>query len=87
MSELKRIPRCSNLQKSIRLMRHLLDNQVTVDHQSFLIKHLNECAQCLEQYETELYIRSLLKTKLPNKPIPANLASEMRHKVYLHHIK
>ena len=77
-----RVLRCSETKNNERFVRLVLDNQCSQAEHSSVIQHINGCPECFEQYEVEVHIRFLFKTKLSKKPIPTNFASQIREKVF-----
>ena len=56
----------------------ILDNEATEDQENFVREHIEDCTGCLEKYELEKKIKELLQTKISKKPVPLNLANEIR---------
>lgn len=70
---------CSEYLKILHLM---LDNEATKEQEIYLNTHVEKCVFCLQNYEVEKEIRVLIKTKITRQPVPANLASEIRRKIF-----
>ena len=74
--------RCSEIKDNEQIVRLILDNQCSQAEHSSVIQHINVCPECFEQYEVEVHIRFLFKTKLSKKLSPTNFASEIRERVF-----
>jgi mycothiol system anti-sigma-R factor len=73
--------KCKDLAKCMEYLQLMLDDESSKEQEVFVKAHLDKCAACFEQYEVEKEIRDLLKRKLANKPVPANLAAEIQLKI------
>lgn len=82
-SEMKEENGCKDFDKCLEILYLMLDNEASKDQESYLNSHLDHCMVCFEQYEVEKQIRQLLRTKMANQPVPADLAQTIRNKVFL----
>ena len=72
---------CKDESKCFQLLEKLLDGE-NVDSSDELIREkLSKCQPCFEFYHLEQAIRELLKTKCTNKPVPSELAVNIRQKI------
>lgn len=72
---------CSEFQKCLEILYLMLDNEASQEEETYLHRHFDNCRVCFEHYEVEKQIRELLKTKLANQPVPADLAETIRIRV------
>ena len=73
---------CSEFGKCLEILNLMLDNEATKDQEKYLTSHIEKCIVCFQQYEVEKEIRVLIKTKIKNQPVPQDLASNIRSKVF-----
>lgn len=82
-SEARKKNGCKEFEKCLEILYLMLDNEATNEQENYLNSHLDHCLVCFEQYEVEKQIRQLLKTKLTNQAVPADLAQSIRNKIFL----
>ncbi len=73
---------CREFEKCLEILNLMLDNEAEESDEKYLMDHIEQCIVCFEQYEVEKQLRLLLKTKLSNKAVPVDLASEIKRKVF-----
>lgn len=73
---------CAEFEKCLGILYLMLDNEADKEQETYLNTHIEKCMICFEQYEVEKQIRQLLKTKLANQKVPADLAHSIRAKVF-----
>jgi len=80
-------PECGEFSKCVKILNLILDNEATVEQETYVHEHIESCMVCFEQYELEKNIRDLIKTKLANMPVPEGLANQIRSKIQIfpHH--
>ncbi|MEQ8470941.1 MAG: anti-sigma factor [Marinoscillum sp.] len=81
-SEKKGSTGCTEFKKCLEILHLMLDNEANQEQENYLTTHIENCMYCFEQYEVEKQIRELLKTKLANQTVPADLAQAIRLKVF-----
>ena len=59
----------------------MLDNEATENQEAFFNSHIEKCMVCFAHYNIECQIRQLIKTKTDHKPIPEELASQIRNRI------
>ncbi|MFT4833730.1 MAG: anti-sigma factor (TIGR02949 family) [Flavobacteriaceae bacterium] len=73
---------CSELEKFLEFLNLMLDKEASIDQIQYLDDHLEKCMSCLEKYQVEKELRQLIKSSLVEKAVPAQLAVEIRKKVF-----
>lgn len=72
---------CQNQRECLQMLQLILDGEATPDQREhFLKKHLEECMPCYRNYNLEVAIRQLLKSKCANQA-PPDLVDDIRKKV------
>ncbi|XOV91874.1 MAG: hypothetical protein ACFHWX_16905 [Bacteroidota bacterium] len=66
----------------LEILNLMLDNEASTEQEEYLTDHFERCVTCLEHYEVEKEIRLLIKTKVKRQPVPGDLASEIRRKIF-----
>jgi len=59
----------------------MLDNEATKEQEAFFNAHIEKCMVCFAHYNMERQLRLLIKTKVNHRPIPRNLAEDIRLKI------
>jgi anti-sigma factor (TIGR02949 family) len=72
---------CKDFEKCLEILYLMLDNEATEEEKSYLNDHIESCMLCFEQYEVEKQIRSLIKSKITNQPVPSGLINQIRTKI------
>ncbi len=72
----------SGCSEYLEILHLMLDNEATEEQEKYLSVHVDKCMSCLKLYEVEKEIRILIKTKITRQPVPHNLASEIRRKIF-----
>ncbi len=63
----------------LELLHSILDGEATAEEQKhFLEKHLDACRPCYNNYNLEMAIRELLKTKCNSQKAPSELIENIR---------
>ncbi len=73
--------KCPDIDKYLSIVHSILDNEASKDEEIYLMEHLEQCSCCLKEYELEKQVRTLLKKKLEEKPVPTGLASSIKAKI------
>ncbi len=81
-AEKKESSNCKEFTKCLEYLYLMLDNEATTTQKDYLMKHMESCMVCFEQYEVEKQLRELLKGNLASQPVPADLAQVIRLKVF-----
>lgn len=72
---------CKEFNKCMEILELMLDNEASKEEEQYVNTHIDKCLVCFEQYEVEKEIRELIKTKLSNLPVPADLANQIRTQI------
>ncbi len=72
---------CSEYQKCLEILRMMLDDEANDDQVTYLNAHLDKCIICLEEYNLEKEIKSLLKSKVNRHQVPEELVSSIRNRI------
>ena len=73
--------RCNDFEKCLKILNLKLDNEASEDQEAFFNTHIGKCMICFAHYNIELQLRRLIKTKVNHRPIPEELAQEIRLKI------
>jgi anti-sigma factor (TIGR02949 family) len=72
---------CDNKRDCLEMLQLILDGEATHDQKEHFLKdHLEQCMPCYKNYNLELAIRQLLKTKC-NDHAPQELIDSIKKKV------
>lgn len=72
---------CREVSKCIHILNLMMDNEASEEEESFIRDHLDRCIECLEHYEVEKEIRSLIRKKIAHKKVPQELILEIKNKI------
>jgi anti-sigma factor (TIGR02949 family) len=72
---------CENKRDCLEMLQLIIDGEATPQQKDhFLKEHLEQCMPCYKNYNLEMAIRELLKTKCTNQA-PHDLVESIRKKV------
>ena len=72
---------CQNQRECFEMLQMILDGEATAQQKDqFLKEHLEQCMPCYKNYNLEVAIRQLLKTKCTSNA-PQELVEDIRRKV------
>ena len=72
---------CDNKRDCLEMLQLIIDGEATPQQKDhFLKEHLEQCMPCYKNYNLEMAIRELLKTKCTNQA-PQELVESIRRKV------
>lgn len=72
---------CENKRDCLQLLQSILDGEATPEEKDHFLKdHLEQCMPCYKNYNLEMAIRQLLKTKCSDSA-PQELVDSIRKKV------
>jgi anti-sigma factor (TIGR02949 family) len=72
---------CPEKNECLKMLQSILDGEATLEQKDFFIKHhLEECLPCFNNYNLEVTIRQLLKTKCSSEA-PQELVDSIKSKV------
>ncbi len=72
--------RCPKEERWLELVRLMLDGQTTDEENTYVIKHVNGCYRCYDNFDLEKAIREALKNKLINIKVSDALIAEINRK-------
>lgn len=75
------IGKCQDIDHYLHLLRQVLDGESTPEKEQYLALHLDNCACCLEAFELEKHVRTLLRSRLEHREVPAGLLESIRAKI------
>jgi len=73
--------RCKDFEKCLSILNLMLDNEATPEQEAFFNSHIKNCMICFAHFNIEKQLRKLIKTKVNRKPIPEELASQIRDNI------
>ena len=77
---MSRKARCPKEEHWLKLVRLMLDGQTTDEENAYVIKHVNSCYRCYNNFDLEKAIREALKNKLINIKVSDALIVEINRK-------
>ena len=72
---------CPQEEKCLELARIMLDKESTTEEQAYVEEHIHACSKCYENYEIEQAVRAVVKNKIENKEVPAEVVDEILSKI------
>ncbi len=72
---------CDDENKCFQLIESILDGENLSQSRELLDQKLAKCQPCFEYYHLEQAIRDVLINKCTKKPVPAELAANIRQKI------
>ncbi|RLD24855.1 MAG: hypothetical protein DRI71_01350 [Bacteroidetes bacterium] len=76
--------RCSEEEHCLELVRLMLDDESTEDDNAYVLRHIDGCYRCYDNFDVENAIREVVKQKSNNLKIPHEVVSEIREKIEVH---
>ena len=76
--------RCSEEEHCLELVRLMLDDESTPDDKAYVLKHIDGCYRCYDNFDVENAIREVIKQKNSNIEIPQDVVDEIREKIEVH---
>ena len=73
--------RCSEEDHCLELARIMLDDESTPENDAYVLKHIDGCYRCYDNFNVEQAIREAVKHKGTNVEIPAEVVEEIREKI------
>ena len=76
--------RCSDEEHCLELVRLMLDDESTEDDNAYVLRHIDGCYRCYDNFDVENAIREVIKQKNSNIEIPQGVVNEIREKIEVH---
>jgi anti-sigma factor (TIGR02949 family) len=76
--------RCSEEEHCLELVRLMLDDESTEDDNAYVLKHIDGCYRCYDNFDVENAIREVIRQKNSNIEIPQDVVNEIREKIEVH---
>lgn len=73
--------RCKEEERCLELVRLMLDDQATKEDSEYVLKHIDGCYRCYDNYDLEKTIRKAVKSKTNNLNVSTELVEEIKSKV------
>ena len=73
--------RCPEEQRCLELARQMLDDESTSADTDYVLKHVEGCYQCYDNYNVEKEIRAAVKRKSRNLQIPQDVMKKIKMKI------
>ena len=73
--------RCPEEQRCLELARLMLDEESSPEDNDFVIKHVDGCYQCYDNYNIEREIRAAIRRKSKNLKIPGDIVNSIKEKI------
>ena len=73
--------KCSEEDHCMELARLMLDDESTPENDAYVLKHIDGCYRCYDNYNVEQAIREAVKHKCTNIEIPQEVVEEIREKI------
>ena len=65
----------------MEMLQTILDGAATSEQEEYFKQHMDECMPCFKNYQVEMQIRQLIKTKCNKEPLPAGLVDSIKQQV------
>ena len=65
----------------VEMLQLILDGQATSEQQNYFRQHMDKCLPCYKNYNMDMAIKEMLKTKCCGGDIPAELIEELKAKI------
>lgn len=75
------IGRCPEEMKCLELIRVMLDEESTKEDADYVMRHIDNCYKCYDNYDVEMAIRQVMKQKRQNLEVPESVIAEIRQKI------
>jgi anti-sigma factor (TIGR02949 family) len=76
--------RCSEEEHCLELVRLMLDDESTPDEDAYILKHIDGCYRCYDNFDVENAIREVIKQKNSQVKVPEGVVNEIREKIEVH---
>ena len=76
--------RCSDEEHCLELVRLMLDDESTAADNEYVLRHIDGCYRCYDNFDLENAIREVVKQKSNNVHVPSEIVSEIREKIEVH---
>jgi anti-sigma factor (TIGR02949 family) len=76
--------RCSEEEHCLELVRLMLDDESTPDEDEYILKHIDGCYRCYDNFDVENAIREVIKQKNSHVEVPEDVVNEIREKIEVH---
>jgi len=73
--------RCPEEQRCLELARLMLDEESSPEDNDFVMKHVDGCYQCYDNYNIEREIRAAIRRKSKNLKIPGDIVNSIKEKI------
>lgn len=75
---------CAEEERCLELARQMLDEESTPADDKYVMKHIDGCYKCYDNFNIEKAIKSALKRKSRNMRIPSEVVNEIKSKIRTH---
>ena len=76
--------RCSEEEHCLELVRLMLDDESTAADKEYVLRHIDGCYRCYDNFDVENAIREVIKQKSNNVHVPSEVVNEIREKIEVH---
>jgi anti-sigma factor (TIGR02949 family) len=76
--------RCSDEEHCLELVRLMLDDESTEDDNAYVLRHIDGCYRCYDNFDVENAIREVIQQRNSNIEIPQGIVNEIREKIEVH---
>ena len=73
--------RCPEEQRCLELARLMLDDESSQEENEYVLKHVDGCYQCYDNFNVEKEIRTAIKRKSRNLKIPKDVVKQIKMKI------
>lgn len=73
--------RCAEEDHCLELARLMLDEESTPENDAYVLRHIDGCYRCYDNFNVEQAIREAVKHKGTNVEIPNEVVEEIREKI------
>ena len=76
--------RCPDEDNCLEVIRLMLDEESTADDKARILKHVDGCYRCYDNFELEKAIRDEIKKKHDNIEVPQEVVDQIMAKIDVH---
>ena len=76
--------RCADEERCLELIRLMLDDESSADEKAHVLKHIDGCYRCYDNFDVENAIREVIRQKNSNIKIPQEVVNEILKKIEVH---
>jgi len=68
-------------EECLQILELIVDGEATAMQEKHFQDHIDQCLPCFETFNLERSIKTLLQTKLGQKPVPSDLIASIKSRI------